>query len=484
MSPACASRRRCLRGDGAATRSARLIGVTAAAIIVGACSQMSPAVDEPSVTGFAAELEQNMSKPAISIEGPLDVDAAVRMAISFNEKIRTAECEAVIEEAQIRVERGGLMPDVLAETQYYRRSTQPYSRSSASHSYSTSTDLATINRNLTVSLNVLDLGLTLVRMRQAADKANIKWEAVRRVALDIAEETRATYWRAVALQVLLPKMKRLQPKIDEALDMAGKAVRDAALDPLSFINFQRDVLNARRELNDLYAQIAGADYRLRVLINAAPETELRLGDARAQPRSEATSAEADVSDALRNRPEIRQQMYQLRISEAEVHAAILNVLPGAVLTEELRSDSSSYLLKGDWLAWSARATAHLMNVVRLPEKLESIESQKAMQRQTAIEMAAAIALQVHVSRAKVDALGKTYRDAEQFFRSQQALLRQVSNSVRAGKIGEQLASREELSTVLAEVRAILAFGELQAAEGSYHAALGKLPALEISSVDQ
>lgn len=111
---------------------------------------------------------------------------------------------------------------------------------------------------------------------------------------------------------------------------------------MHFINFQRDLLNTRRELNDVYAQLAGAEYQLRNLANIMTPGELVL-DARKNEEAgiklpHRTGAE-DVALALSLRPEMRQSFYDARITEQEVHATILRMLPGATLTQTLTGDS-------------------------------------------------------------------------------------------------------------------------------------------------
>ncbi|MBA4131085.1 MAG: hypothetical protein C0519_06645 [Hyphomicrobium sp.] len=466
-----------LRGCARLRRRTHLLALGCSLAFGGCSSFVSPPVDEAQVQGFAAELALNLAEAAPRISGPVSIDDAVSRAVNLNQRIRSAQFEAEIADWQIRIQRGELLPDVIADSGYVRRNKLPYSRSSQSAIYSTSSQLSTVTHNLDMSLNILDMGLTLVRMRQAGDEANIKHEAVRRVSIDIARETRAVYWRAVALRVLVPRWKVIAPKVSEVLSLSQLAVLDAALDPLNFINFQKDLLNSRRELNDLLAQIAGAELQLKELISVAPDSDLQFTSKRRVDSLDLPQGPPadDVPLALMNRPEVRQKLYDLRITEQEVSAAVLSVLPGAVLTQSLRQDSTSYLLHADWSSFAARATLNLMNLVRLPERLELIERQKDFNRQRAVELAAAVGTQVHVARWRLAAQLSLYKDAEEFHRSQKALLQQVRNSIRAGRLPEQMAAREELATLLAEVRAILAFGDVNAAYGDYLAAIGVIP---------
>lgn len=464
-------------GTAGARRSMHSFVLGCSILASGCSSFVSAPADETQVQGFAATLARDLEQAAPRVSGPISIDDAVSRAVSLHQRIRSAQFEADIADFQLRVQRGELLPDLLAESSYVRRNKLPYSRSSHSAIHSTSSELATLTQGLDFSLNVLDMGLTLVRMRQAADEANIKHEAARRVAVDIARETRAVYWRAVALQVLVPRWKVVAPKVSHVLSLSQRAVLEAAVDPVSFINFQKDLLNSRRELNDLLAQIAGSELQLKELMSAAADSDFQLISERQLDHLDLPTGRPadDLAVALLNRPEVRQVLYELRITDQEVSAAILSILPGAILTQSLRRDSTSYLLHADWSSFAARASINVMNLVRIPDRLDLIGRHEDYHRQRAVELAAAIGTQVHVSRWRLEAQLSLYKDADEFHRSQRALLQQVRSSIRAGRLSEQMAAREELATLLAEVRAILAFGDVHAAYGDYLASMGVLP---------
>jgi outer membrane protein TolC len=442
--------------------------------VLAGCSNMAPPVAHSQLEIFTGSIADELLQSGPPVTGTLDADEAVRRAIAYNQEVEALRYEAAIEEAKVRVERGEFLPDVIAQSDYFRRDKRQFSHSNRSTEYATSSDLATLLQSIEVSYNLLDFGLTLIRMRQAGDKANQKHEEVRRVALQIAEQTRGVYWRAVALHALLPQIEKVSPHVNDALRLSGLAMQDVAIDPVHFINFQRDLLNTRRELNDLFAQLAGAEHQLRNLANIMSPGELTL-DTRKNPTAitlpQRTGAE-DVALALNLRPEMRQRFYDVRITEQEVHATFLRMLPGATLTQALSQDSNSFLLHGNWVAWSARIAANLIDIVRLPDRLDAVDAQQASNVRNAMVAAAAIAMQVHVARARLAVQHSVYRDAEDFARNQAVLLQQVRNSVLAGKLPEQMVAREELSTVLAQVRAVVAYGDLEAAFAAYRSAIG------------
>ena len=105
-----------------------------------------------------------------------------------------------------------------------------------------------------------------------------------------------------------------------------------------------------------------------------------------------------------------------------------------------------------------------------------LQYQQRVNRQNALATAATIAMQVHVARARMAVQMRSYRDAERFAWVQRQLLHQVRTSVDLDKVGRQALAREKLATLLAEIRAIVAFADLHAAFAAYDTAMGARPA--------
>lgn len=377
--------------------------ITALTVLLAGCASHIEPVTEAQVAGFSVEVSTALAATSPPIEGKLDCDRAVARALQFNHSLMAERLAAALARAEHRIEAGAALPDVLAERDEWRRDRLSYSRSSASNNYSTSSDLANVTRSILATWNVLDFGLTLLRTRQAADRARQKDEDVRRVAAEIAETTRGTFWRAVALQALVPRLKTLDRDFDKAIALSRKAASDPLLDPADHINFQRDNLETRREINDIFSSIAGAEHELRSLLAIPLDSELPL-DTRwpeATLRLPASHSKDDVARALRQRPEIRQSLLDLHINETEVEATLLRLLPGAELSALFNDDSNSYLLSPHWTTLGLNFAVNLIEFVRLPDRLDGLRAEAATHRQKALATAAAIVMQVHVARARV-----------------------------------------------------------------------------------
>lgn len=446
---------------------------TGVALLACGCESLAPPLRGEEVAGFSGTLREEMARLE-EPKGPITIDQAVARAVIMNQKVRAKELEVLLAGTKVTSIAVGMLPKIVAESDYYRRDRPQMSRTSFNGPYSTSSDPATSSRNITLTWNILDFGLSYLRARQGANRVHQQREELRVIRGRVAEETSVAFWRAVALDQLEPGLRGLDGEVRGALAMAGRAMEDSRLDPASSINVLRDLLERQRELDQIHASIAGARHELHTQIGVNSNSQIVLDRSRGNVEAGllVASADADVATALAQRAEIRQSLYDLEITRDEIDATIVQLLPGFTLSAGANSDSNSHLLHGDWVSWGTKVAGNLVNLIRLETDLEVVRDQWRVQRQTALATAASIVMQVHVARARIAVARKAWRDAERYADVQRKLLRQVRATVEAGRMGKQSLTREKLATLLAEVRATLAHGELQGALAAHASARG------------
>lgn len=442
------------------------------------CASVSAPVTEPQVASFAMRLSGRLAEQSEPVVFPLSVEEAVARALRYNPTIRARELEHAVAEAKVRADSMAMLPSLVGQSEYYRRDRPLLSHSSLSSTHSSSTDLSRVSRDITLSWNILDFGLAFVRARQGLDKARQQELETYRIKARIVEETRNIYWRTAALQYLGPEITRLDAEIDTALALARRASKDPDIDPTTAINLQRDILTLQRDLNQLHSSLAGTAAELAQLIGAPPGAHVRLAARRDRVNVVApvSASDADIQMALRQRVEIRQALYDLRITEDEVDATILQALPGLTFSKSVSTDSNSYLQHAHWVSWATKLAGNLVDLARLPANLAVVDHQHALYRQTALATAATIAMQIHVARARLAVHIKAHRDAQRYASAQRDLVAQTLAAVRTGRAGEQVLVRERLALTLAEARSLLALADLHAAAAAYDTAMGTLRA--------
>jgi outer membrane protein TolC len=461
----------------------KLVAVLLASATSG-CSSLYAPLGESDVAEVSGSLLETLAVVSEPLVQPLTVDEAVRRSILYNHSVRAKELEAALAFAQVRAQAAEMLPRLAAEVDFNRRNKPSLTRSNQSQNYATSSDTAAVAGDIALSWNILDFGLSLLRAAQGLDKAYRQEEEANRLRSRIIEETRSNFWNAVALETLERGMAKLDRETREALQLARHAASDDSLEPMAAINLQRDILNLQREMNQVLSGLAGSGAQLKQSVGLPLGEHLHLS---AQRRSVAQTDVAalagdDIATALKRRPEIREAMYEMRMTEHDATAAVLKVLPGVAFDARAASDSNSYLAHSQWISWGARVAGDLVTLVRLPHELDAIEAKQEVLRQNALATAAMIVMQVHVARARLVVQARGRRDAEMFADVQRQLLRQVQVAAAAGKVGTDSVVREKLATLLAETRAIVAFAGWHAAAAAYATATGRAPD-QIEQVD-
>ena len=146
----------------------------------------------------------------------------------------------------------------------------------------------------------------------------------------------------------------------------------------------------QRDLVEAKSQLAG-------LMNLAPGTDFSLAVSSRPPTPPQLSMplETMIELAVRDRAELREVAYQQRISAQEVHAALLEMLPGLQLYAAPNWDTNSFLLNSNWVGWGAKASWNLLKVFQYPAKRGVIETQDELLAARMLATAMAVMTQVH-----------------------------------------------------------------------------------------
>lgn len=459
---------------------AGLLGLLA----LGGCAVTRDDLTTADIDGMALQAAQAEATLKEPLKGPIDLEEAMARALKLNADIRVQRFAAELAETRVRAGSMSMLPEAVAESHLYGRDTPAYSHSNMSPMNSTSSDVRSVTSDLTLSWSILDFGLAYFRSQQEGDKAAKEREEVRHIAARVLEETRSAYWRTLAFQRLGTRLVAIEPEVKAMLGASSQAIADQRVDPMVSLTYDRDMLGMRRELNDLLTTLAGSPQQLRQLIGVPQDVALKLRQVRpaTTDRLVKRPIEDDVLLAFRSRFELRQALYDMRISDTEAYAAVAQALPGISFDVGMNRDSNSFLLNGSWLSWGSSVAWSLIKLARLPSDLDVVEAEKKLSRQQTVALAASIAMQVRVARARVMVLRRTAEDADTLADVQRRLLRQVDAAAEVGTVAPQMHTKEKLATLLAEVRADLAHADLESAVGTYMATIGE-DAVPDASID-
>ncbi len=414
---------------------------------------------------------------------PITLFEAMARALKYNLETRVQGLKEMVTHRQLDLAHYDMLPKVVADAAYNGRSnfagasSQSLETGQQSLVSSTSSDKDIYTSNLTLSWDVLDFGLSYVRAKQAADDVLIAEEDKRRIANRVIQDVRSAFWKAVGAERALGRLAFLQDWVTQALGEAHLIRERALADPLTSLQYERELLSAQREIQQLYQELSLSRIHLAELMNLNPGEPYELAVPEHPPL--VSKVEEKLEDleyrALMNRPELRKVDYQKRINAKETKAAILELLPNLNVYFGGNYDSNNFLFHNNWLNYGAKVSWNLLNVFRHPVRLQVIDAQEKVLDMQSLALTMALMSQVHVSVAQYHAAMNDAATGKRYFDTQMAIADQVQRAWSLNRLSEHLVIREKMQGLVAELRYESALAKLEIAYANVLAAIGEDP---------
>jgi outer membrane protein TolC len=445
-----------------------LLGLSATAFLAGCAVTPEPLT--PSDLQSTAERNfQTVDADQEPVAAPIDLYEAMARALKYNLDYKVELMDEALKSRELNLSRYDMLPQLVASGGYAGRNNFSGASSLSlitrrqSLEPSTSSEKNLYTADLTLSWDVLDFGLSYVRAKQKADEVLISQERRRKVANRIIEDVRTSYWRAVSAQRLLDKLQQLEDSVTVTLENSERLAERRLSAPLTALTYQRELVEIQGNIRRLQRELVIAKAQLAALMNLKPGTEfsLVLPD-RAQAMPEVKySGEDMMMTALQNRAELREVSYRQRINAKELDAALLSALPSFRGILGVNVDSNDFLYNNDWIQWGARASWNVLNLFRYPAQKKTVKAQDDLLRQRELALTMAVLTQVHVARAHFAHLTEELSTASHQMRVQDKIMTQIRAGHKAGAMSQQTLLREEMNTLVAEVKYDIAYADAQ-----------------------
>ncbi len=466
-----------------AIERARVLWIVLLSGVIAGCAVHPKRIDDDKNRARAADLLQRFTANQEPVTKPIDLYEAMARAVKYNLDYRVEMMEQALRVKDLDLKRMDMLPRLVASLDYSSRNNDSGGSSRSlltgrtSLEPSTSSDRNVLATDMTLSWDVLDFGLSYVRAQQSADDVMIAEERKRKVLIRIIEDVRSAYWRSVSAERLLAKAGQLDRATQEALRSARAQVQGQQVAPLAPLTYQREVLLIKRETESLVREIAVAKQQLGALMNLPPDAQYTVV---LPPRNQvwlpiAMSTPDMMRVAIENRPELREVAYQLRTNSRESTAALLRGLPNLKLFMGANWSDNSFLYNDRWLSAGARASWDVLNVFRLPADRQKVKAQDALLDQRSLALTTAVGVQVSVARARYEYLLRELDTATDMLQVQQLIMGQIQAGFQAEKLSRQTLLREQLNTVVSEVRYDTAVADLQNAFANLYSSIGVDP---------
>ena len=459
---------------------ARLCTSLLVASALGACAVTPRPLAPGELDARAANLRVAANADQEPVTGPIDLYEAMARALKYNLDYKVEQMTSELRNRELDLSTYDMLPQVVAGGGYFGRNNYAGASSLSLLSFnqslepSTSSDKNDFSGDLSLSWDILDFGLSYVRANQKADQVLVQAEERRKVSNRIIEDVRTSYYRAVSAQRLLAQLASLQGAISTTLGNSERLARNRESTPLVALTYQRELVEIETQVKALTRELQIAKAQLAALMNLPPGCDYQL----VMPARDAAlptvpyTAEQEIDTALRNRPELHQLDYQERINRRELDAKIIAAFPSLKGFVGVDTDSNSFLFHSNWAQYGARASWNLINLVRLPADKRAVHAQDDVLRTKELATAMAVMTQVEVARARYALYGSELDTARHQEAIQRGIINQIDGGYKAGAISQQTLLREQMNSLVTEVKLDIAYADAQNAYANLYASMG------------
>jgi|GEM_PF-779271 len=466
-----------------------VISAFASVILVGCTVKPTPMPENE----VKEQIKQDMEiiKGAIpAIEKPLSLNDAIELGIQNNRQKKLKIMETALAQQNLDVMHYDMLGDLTANAGYTVRDKYAASASTtfengspsslgSNPTYSVSQDKKSKNADITFSWNVLDFGLSYVRAQQQADKFLIAQEKEKKIRHNITQEITNAYYQTITAEHLLSQIQPLMVEVKEALNDTEQIKSLRIQNPMQALTYQRELLNIMQDLTKLEKSFIASKLQLAELMGLTPNTKFELAQTVQKRYDDISIPYTDVMQmeqtALENRPELAESRYQERISQKDITAAKLSMLPGITLNAGLNYNDSKYLLNNEWNTYGASVSWNLLNVFKGAAETDMAKSKNEIAKEQKLALSMAVISQVHLSLVNFAQSKREYELSAQALDVSEQILEQQNIMNKVQTTSKLFVIKEKLSYLLATLKHQMAYAGLQNSHAMIYVSMGLDP---------
>ena len=413
------------------------------------------------------------------VTGAITFHEAAARALKYNLDYKLKLMESALSRSLHDVSTYEMLPRVVAGAGYAWRNNDSGGTSvgiedgQVSLRPSTSQERERTLSNLTFSWSVLDFGVSYYRAQQKADQVLMAEERRRKVAQNVLQDVRNSYWRALGAQRLIGRVDALLARVNTALDRARQVEKDGLMPQPQVLAYQRALLDAVNLLTLRRQDLELARAELSALMSIPPGTRYTLAEEKELSLPAVPGNLEDLEQmALEKRPEIMEEWYRKRVTENDIKAAKLLLWPNLSLDAGLQYDSNKYNYNSHWSDLGMRLSWNILKLAQYPALKAAHEHQNKTDDMRRMSLSMAVLTQVRVGVQRYGLSLAELKYAEESLRVDQRLHNFAKAAAQSRSDSELEVIRSEARALLAEYQRYAAYSNAQAAWGRVYNSVG------------
>lgn len=393
---------------------------------------------------YDVDMQNMYANTPRKIEKPIDMYMAMALALKYNYSGRVVRYqESLLKAGKTAYAK---LPELVSNAGYINNN---YNDASP---------------DLKVAWNILDISTLYYMNTDPTFKKNVAVEESRKVIQNILQEARVLYWKALTAQRLLPVVDQTIEHITLAVDEMNVKAKELAEKKETLTTEElvkkRNYMDAIKKLSDLKREMETAHEKLASLMGLHPATDYKLVGENyghfALPEIQSDLARLEWL-ALTNRPELK------------AHDLLTSADNLDVIIENFRKDSSENYMENpskyskQWCNQAKEATMLVYEKARADLDEITLDTLRR-QRMTSL-----ILNQVYVAWARYASAVEDYQIAMELAGTSENIAENIT--AKNGSKAE-ISQLEAARAIEDEVKASLAYVDLQDALGTLYATIG------------
>lgn len=441
---------------------------------------MPVAMDASERDRLAIETRERLFANQEAPSSAVTLAEATARSVKYYADYRLRSLEEALAGAQLDVARFDMLPRLMASAGYTTRNNDAFGfgfspGGSVATNPSASQERDRNTFNLGFSWNILDFGVSYFKAKQSADQTLIARERRNKAIQILVHDVRRAWWRAEAAQRLLPGIDDLLMDVESALEKTRIIESRKLLPPTQIVSLRRALLELEQQISFRRQELAQARIELNALINVPPGTLVTL--AGVKPESQrlldlTADAERLEARALRSRPELAEEGYRARISEAEAKKGLLSALPNLTLDLGLNYDSNRFLVNNIWSSAGLSMAYNLVKVFSIPAINRSAEAQRQVDEARRMAVAMAIMTQTRIATVRYTLVAHEFDVWNEASRDDDQIVKLLSASAQVGIDTELELIRARARSMVSNINRDLSYANLEATIAQLYQSVG------------
>ena len=414
----------------------------------------------------------------------LSLNDALQIGVAKNLDGQVAALEAIAAKGQINLARINAFPALSLSTNYIGRSNKGAASSQSvitgtqSLEPSFSTEQYRDTQDISANISTLNIMLAVSQTQKAQSQSSISEERYAKTIQNIEKDIYAAYYRALIAQKIEQETKVIFAQANQHLRNLKKAESKGLLSKATIRSKERDIQEKLTSLHNLQNQNALALIELKSLISVPQQTKIILTEKAVLPAKDIQNLmKLDVAaleaEAVKNRPEVREQVLQRNIDVQNIREELIRTIPGGEIFFAFNRDSNGFLRNSQWWNFTTSLEQNLSALLSYNVRRDNAENQKKIEDARRKSLILAVITQVHLARQRLDYLNEIYQDRRDEYKNADYLAYAAGKKSAAGFGDVQSAFSEKIEAEIKKINYYQSLTDVHDAYATLNNTLGR-----------